>query len=409
MNPTLPAPPHPLPVPTPLAHAHELVRRLGEPLLGGNHADVLADAGAARAALVETLIAARDHIHLDAALLDITEPQDGLANRLVALCRQGVRVLVLANHPAQVETLAGLRRAGAAVHLAARPGGLAGWVEHRFQTMHRQLAVVDGRTAWCGPGSSAAQAGEPGPHVRVRGPIVQRLQRLFLQSWKTAEPKGPLPPAQHFPAIPMSGRQRMGIALPASAGGAATAFGCPLIGALDTARFSVFIALARRAPSRRLVQATAAAASRGVNVSVLLQHGAPQAWPWHALCAELMRAGAWLYRGDGTRPLPLHAIVDSVWSSVAIDGGSGWHSGDVMGTTQLIVLDATFASELDTVCQAAMAQALLLDAKNLSRSTPFQRWFGGAAVRPTTGLRPPMADHAITSLPRPAEGPGLNP
>ncbi len=392
------------PVPAHTAHAHELVRRLGEPLLGGNHAEVFADAQAARAALMETLIGARDHIHLDAALLQCAEPQDGLLPRLVALCRQGVRVHVLASTPREEAELGPLRRAGAVVRCVQRPSGLSGWVEQRFQSMQRQFAVFDGRTAWCGPGAPAASAGAQGPHLRVRGPIVQRLQRLFLDTWKTAEPRLRMPSPPPQPPIALAGRQRMGMATRA---GSAQAGGCPLIGALETARFSVFIALARRAPSRRLVQAIAGAAGRGVNVSVLLQHGgASHAWPWRACCAELMRAGAWLYQADGTRPLPPHSIVDGVWSSVAIDTGSGWHSGDVIEAAQLIVLDPVFASELDDVCQAAMAHALLLDARCLAGAAPFQTWF-----RPPQPARAPVAgDHPLTpSVGRSVEGPGLNP
>ena len=397
--PTPPGPAH-------VAHAHELVRRLGEPLLGGNHAEVLADARAAPAALVDTLIGAREHINLDAALLDATEPQDALLHRLVALCRQGVRVQVLASNPRQEAELGPLRRAGATVRTLMRPGGLGGWVEQRFQSMQRQLAVIDGRTAWCGPGSPSTSAAAQGPHLRIRGPIVQRVQRLFLDTWKTAEPRLPTPPPQHDPPIALAGRQRMGIATRAGSAQPAPPFGCPLIGAVETARFSVFITLARRAPSRRLVQSIAGAARRGINVSVLLQHGgAAHAWPWRACCAELMRAGAWLYQADGTRPLPPHSIVDGVWSSVAIDGGSGWHSGDVIDAAQLIVLDPVFASELDDVCQAAMAHALLLDAKSLAGPAPFRNWF-----RPTNPAHAPVAgDHAVTSVGHSVEGPGLNP
>ena len=402
MSLSFPAPP----VPAHVAHAHELVRRLGEPLLGGNHAEVLADARAARADQRLHQRGARDHINLDAALLEVGEAQDGLLHRLVALCRQGVRVQVLAANPRQEAELGPLRRAGATVRILERPGGLSGWVAQRFQSMQRQLAVVDGRTAWCGPGSPSTGAGAQGPHLRVRGPIVQRVQRLFLDGWKTAEPRLPAPPPQHFPPIALAGRQRMGIATRAGSAQPAPAAGCPLIGAVETARFSVFIALARRAPSRRLVQAIASAAGRGVNVSVLLQHGgAPHAWPWRASCAELMRAGAWLYQADGSQPLPAHSTVDGVWSSVAIDGGSGWHSGDVIDAAQLLVLDAAFASELDDVCQAAMAHALLLDAHSLAGPAPLRRWFG-----PTAPARAPVADHSsLTSVGRSVEGPGLSP
>lgn len=362
----------------------------------------------ARTALLETLEHARDHVNIDAALLHAAEPRDRLMYQLVVLSQQGVHVQVLASTADEADSLVQLQRAGATVNTIERPRGLSGWVEHRFQSMQRQLAVVDGRVAWCGPGSwRPGIHGAQGPHLRVRGPIVQRLQRLFLDRWKTSEPREAIAQANHFPALALCGRQRMGVAMPAGSASASTALGCPLIGAVDTARFSIFIALARRAPSHRLVQAIAAAATRGVNVSVLLQNGAPHAWPWRTSSAELMRAGAWLYQGDGTWPLPPHCTVDGVWSSMAIDGGSGWHSGAVIDAAQLIVLDAAFASALDTVCQTALTHALLLDAASLDNPTPFRRWFHVAHA--DRGAHPPVADQAITSTRRPAEGPGLNP
>lgn len=397
MNLSFPNPP----VPTHVAHAHELVRRLGEPLLGGNHANLL-DGPAARAALIDTLLGARSHLQLDAALLAAIEPQDGLVSRLAALCRRGVRVQVLARTPREAAELGPLRRAGATVRTRAPQRGLSGWVAQRYGSMQRQLAVVDGRTAWSGPGFPDSGAGTQGqgPHLHVRGPIVQRLQRLYLDTWTHAEPRVPNPAPPVFPPIALAGRQRMGINARAGASQATPPFGCPLLGAVEAARFSVFMVLTQRAPSRRLVQAIAGAARRGVNVSVLLQHGAPHAWRWRASCAELMRAGAWLYQADGTQPLAPHSIVDGVWSSVAIDSGTGWHSGNVMEAAQLIVLDPVFASELDNACQAAMAHALLLDAKSLATPARFGRWFGAAA---------PAAEPALTSVGRSVEGPGLSP
>lgn len=393
----------PTAVPAQIAHAHELVRRLGEPLLGGNHASVLADAPAARNALLAVLARAGDHVNLDAALLHAPGMRDDLLTALAALCQRGVRVQVLLA-PTQHAPDAALRslcEQGATVRRQAPCAGLAGWVERRVRPAQRQLAVIDGRVAWLGPGLLAQAPGAQAPHVCVRGPIVQRLQRLFLTTGVVAEPGLPPAPARHFPAIPLSGRQRMGLARGARPGS-------PLLGALETARFSIFIALGRRVPSRRVVQAIAAAATRGVSVSVLLQNGGPPyARPWRAACAALMQSGAWLYQGDEACMLPSHCIVDGVWSGVAIDGGSGWHSGTVIESPQLVVLDPVFASELDDVCQAAMSRALLLDVRSLAAPAPWQRW-----LRPPTagtGASPPVADHAITSVHGRVEGPGLSP
>lgn len=391
----------PTAVPTQIAHAHELVRRLGEPLLGGNHASVLADTEAARPALLAVLDQARDHVNLDASLLLIPALQDDLLIALAALCRQGVRVrlLVTPAHRAPDAVLLNLCQLGATVQRRASSTGLAGWMERRLRPMQRQLAVVDGRTAWLGPGLHPQRSVVQGPHVCVRGPIVQRLQRLLLGTGADATARPTPSQARHFPPIALSGRQRMGVSQD-------TQHACPLLGALDTARFNIFIAMSHRAPSQRLVQAIAAAARRGVSVSVLLQAADPAPGRWRATCIGLMNAGAWLYQGDPAHALPPHCTVDGVWSSVAIDEGSGWHSGAATGVPRLIVLDAAFASELDDVCQTAMARALLLDGRSLATPSRLQRWWRPSVAVPDA---PAPADRALTSVHGSVEGPGLSP
>lgn len=397
-------------LPTHIAHGHELVRRLGEPLLGGNHAQVLADPGATRATLLEALARARDHVNLDATLLLIPGLRDDLTVALASLCRQRVRVQLLASTSLQENgcglALESLRREGAVVRRLAPSRGVSGWMERRFQAMQRQMAVIDGRTAWLGPGFHPQRPVTEAPHVCVQGPIVQRMQRLFLATATVPESTSSHVRAHHFPALALSGRQRMGMMAISPDEPLGAASGCPMIGALETARFSIFIALSRRPPSRLLRQSIAAAARRGVNVSVLLQHSAPHAWPWRAACVELMHAGAWLYQGDGVRTLPSHCIVDGVWSSVAIDGGLGWRSGGPTDAHQLLVIDADFASELDDVCQTAMSHALLLDMKALAPPARAQRWFGFA---PAGRGGSAAADPAIGPVPGPVEGSGLSP
>lgn len=359
-------------VPAHVAHAHELVRRLGEPLLGGNRAEILAGPQAARAALLRLLAEARDHVNLDAAVFDMPELREELTASVQALVHRGIPVQVLAAGVRHAGTCSALRQHGAVVNELSSAWRLSHWVEQCFQSRLRQLVVVDGRVAWCGPGQIGDAA--HGPHLCVLGPVVQRLQRMFLHDWKAGGAR--LAQAHYFPPITLAGRQRMGIAAPAGAGTPATPFGCPLVGAVDTARFSVFIGMAQRVPSRRLLQAVEAAAWRGVNVSVLVPHGIGRSWPWRPCCAELLRAGAWVYEGDEVRPLPPHCIVDGVWSSISLDDGLGWSSGQVGDTTQLIVLDAGFAAALDDACQDAMAHARLLDARTAASFSHWGRWFG---------------------------------
>jgi hypothetical protein len=164
---------------------------------------------------------------------------------------------------------------------------------------------------------------------------------------------------------------------------------CALMGAIERARFHVFISMAQRVPSPELVRAVSSAASRGVNVSVLLQGSPSRNQRWRRCCSELLRARAWVYQGDSSLPFPPHCIVDGVWSCLALDAGTGWHSARVGGASSLIVLGAEFAEALDAACQGTVARAVLLDAHALAEPRTLQRlvrtttrvngWFGSPA------------------------------
>lgn len=383
------------PAPVRAAHAHEIVRRLGEPLVGGNQAELFEHAEQTRDALLRIFERALNHIHLDAALLHTPGLCADLVACLAEQCRKGVRVQVLTHAMETGEVagaLPGLRDAGATVNGMSSQRGLIGWIGQRFCSMQRQLAIVDGQIAWCGPGARAHGHGTYGPHLCVQGPVVQRLQRLFLEARHASGSHARLPQANYFPPTAASGCLRMGMALPADRAHAPHPGDCALVGAVETARFNVFISMAQRVPSRRLIQGISAAAGRGVNVSVLLRGGSSQSWQWRSCCSELLRSRVWLYQGDGTRSFPPHCIVDGVWSSFALDGDSNWHTARVGDAAELIVLGAEFAGALETVCHTALTHTALLDANGVHQPQPLKRLLG-AVSRAGGWVRPASTPH----------------
>lgn len=385
----------PVPMPVHAAHAYEIVRRLGEPLVGGNQAEVFEHAEETRDTLLGICERALDHINLDAALLHTPGLCADLVACLAEQCRKGVHVQVLAHAMETGEVsaaLSELRDAGATVNGISPPHGLLGWIGHRFCSMQRQLAIVDGQIAWCGPGARAHGHGTYGPHLCVQGPIVERLQRLFLEAWHAPGSHSRLPQANYFPPMAASGCLRMGMVLPADMARAPHQGDGALVGVVEAARFHVFISMAQRVPSRRLIQGISAAAGRGVNVSVLLRAGSSQSWQWRSCCSELLRSRAWLYQGDGSRSFPPHCTVDGVWSSFALDGDSNWHTARVGDTAELIVLGAEFAGALETVCHTALTHTALLDAKSVHPPQPLKRLFG-AASRAGGWARPSSTPH----------------
>lgn len=374
-------------------HTAEIEQRLGEPLLEGNQADLFEQDAEGLEALLRIVDAAQDHINIDASLLHLAERRTALIDRLEQQCRKGVRVQVLATVAQAAAMFSDFTRlvdAGAVLNEVRPPRGVIGWIRRQYHTVQRQLVVVDGGVAWCGPGLCPDGQNATGPSLRVRGPIVQCLQRWFLETWHASGSHVRLPSADYFPTVAACGALRMAIVLPSDP--PRKPDHCVLTGAVDTARHTVFISMAPRVPSRPLVRSVAAAANRGVNVSVLVHGNAARSGPWRRCCGEWQDARAWVYQGDGTRRLPAHCIVDGVWSSMALDGGVGWSSAMVGRVSSLVVIGADFADALEAICQTAVAHATLLDAGALVEPRPLQ----GVALGSTrmNGLLSPWTHRA---------------
>lgn len=168
--------------------------------VAGNAATLPPDEASAVDALVADIDAARDHVHLlfyiwledgnGARVLDAVERAaargvacrlliDGLGSR--ALARSG-RWTALA--PAGVRTAITFKMRWLLAHIFFARIDLRN---------HRKIAVIDGRTGYCGSQNCADPAFLPkkrfGPWVdimiRVEGPVVRQLQHLFAIDWMT--------------------------------------------------------------------------------------------------------------------------------------------------------------------------------------------------------------------------------
>lgn len=330
----------------------------GEPLLDGNQADLFEHTDEVRGALIGTLARAVNHINLDAALLHTPGLGADILDCLGERCRQGVRVQVIAHTldmARAANELARLCEAGITLNQVHPPRGWRGWMERRWRTTHRQLAVVDGEVAWCGPGIRSPDLCSFGPHVQVRGPVVQRLQRLFLEAWHAAPAPTRLPQANYFPPLASAGRLRMGMALAPAAGGAPLQEGHTLVEQVERARAQVFLSMVQREPSRRLMKALVAASASGVDVTLVIGRQA-NGWRWNVRCVDLLGVGAQVYRADDTSPFPCHGTVDGHWSSLALDG----HDAKVGEGAELIVVDTEFAASMEAAFHRIVGHAVPL-------------------------------------------------
>ena len=373
----------------------------GTPLSIGNKATLLQDGPAAYASMLAAIRGARSSIHLEMYIFEAGDVGREFAAALAARRRAGVEVRVLYDSVGSKDTprefFEDLRRQGVEVTEfnpvspeSLLQKGLA--LQHRD---HRKLVVVDGRIAFLGginisktygpaprgPGGSgpggpsgasapsgggasggsrgeAAKAGDPDPpfkdrpwrdtQLRLEGPVVAQLQRLFLAQWARQRKEPPLARARYFPHLEPAGTEIVR-AIAGSPDDGVDALYVALISAIDNAETEVRITNAYFVPARELRDALEAAARRGVDVRLVLPSRSDSWLVTQAARSyydELLAAGVKIYEREGRILHAKTASIDGVWSTVGstnLDWISLLHNDEL----NAVVLGPGFAAAMD--------------------------------------------------------------
>ena len=359
------------------SHAHALVAGLSEPLVTGNRVDLLQDGPGTYAAMFEAIEQARDHVNLESYILEAEGPGEEFARRLIARAKAGVRVNVLYDSFGSIGTPESyfdhLRANGVNVceyNPLRRLGNLLSRALHLRD--HRKLMVVDGRIGFIGgvnispvyaAGSSplaalgssgGATEGEAPPapgwrdtHVRVEGPIVAQLQRLFMHHWGRHSSIA-LRGTHYFPPLAPAGQQRVALAA-CDAGRRRNPFYRALLSALDAAQHRIYLTTAYLVPTRRFMRTLLRAVQRGVEVHLLVP-GTSDFWlPLQAgrsHYGRLLRGGVHVHE---LQDALLHAktcVIDGLWTTVG-SSNLDWRSFLHNAEANLVVLDAALGQEME--------------------------------------------------------------
>ena len=267
--------------------------------------------------------AARRHVHL---LIYIFK-SDGTGQRtmelLAATARRGVEVRVLIDGVGSLATnssfFAPLREAGGHVasFLPFAP------FRHPLRINlrnHRKLLVVDGAVAYTGGRNIgdeyAIDRSWRDLHMRVEGPVVPTLQRVFVEDWHFATDEL-LEDARYFPVVPATGDVPVQVVESGPDQEEPPAEEL-MFGAVVSARESIDIATPYLVPTEALQQALASAARRGRRVRILLPEAVDHAlvrWAGDAYLPVLLDAGVCFWRRKGMA----HGkalIVDGSWATM---------------------------------------------------------------------------------------------
>ena len=311
----------------PIAESVALIACATGGVVTKGNAATLYQNGAIFPAMLEAIEAATEHVHLETFVWMKGELEQRFVTALAAKARAGVSVRVLLDamgaQEADPQQLQRLTDAGVELGHYCKPRW---WNLRRMNhRTHRKLLIIDGHLGfafghgvadqWLGDAEDADHWRDTG--VRLRGPVVQALQQVFLENWLEETQK--LPP--HINCEPSEAAGEVGAHVVSSATGDAVSSVALLYSlAMGTARQRVTVQNPYFAPERDMVALLCRLAQQGVRVELMVP-GACTDSPMvrragQALYRSLLEAGVHLYEYERTLSHQKVVIVDGIWSHV---------------------------------------------------------------------------------------------
>ncbi|MDZ7589763.1 MAG: phospholipase D-like domain-containing protein [Rubrivivax sp.] len=279
---------------------------------------MLQDGPAAYWAMLAAIGEALDHVNMQTDILDGDEVGQRFAQALADKQRQGVQV-DLTHH--SVGTLATpkaffdrLADSGIRVLEFNPMNPLRARKDRELNRRdHRKLLIADGRTAFMGginissvysngssgPGTPSRQGAGPAwrdTDLPLQGPVVAKLQKLFLGTWQSQQGDA-LAPRNHFPQPDRAGGEVVR-AIGSSPDEPFSLICATLLSAIGSAETGVCITNAYFAPNPQLLAALEAAVRLGVEVTMILPSQTDSRLFLHAGRAhydQLLRSGVRLF------------------------------------------------------------------------------------------------------------------
>ncbi len=352
----------------------ERVLRAQNALVGGNDARLLNNGDEFFPAILEAIRSARHSVNVELYIFTAGRVGREFARVLAARAREGVTVRVLVD--ALGKRTGGLDRElrAAGVRFEVYKPVQLWQLPKTGDRTHRKIITVDGRIGFTGGFSVddrwAGDARHPGEWrdvvVRVEGPVVQQLQRLFFQNWLYAT--GEIPDGEgDFPEVPPVGTlraQAVGSTRGADVSPAKLHYYLPI----QAARQRIWIANAYFLPDRDIRRGLVAAARRGVDVRLVLpgRHTDIRLTRYAARSDydELLRGGVRIFE---YQPAMLHSklmVVDGIWTSI---GSINFTARSMRANAEanLAIYDRDFARQAEAALEHDLAR---------SREITWQEW-----------------------------------
>ena len=186
---------------------------------------------------------------------------------------------------------------------------------------HRKILVVDGRVGFTGGINIADDYSDPSEggkgwrdtHIKIEGPVVRELQRLFLSTWKKSAGE-----RKYFPYLEESGDTPVQIVGSREIRNR-KAIKKAYINAIKNAKQSIYLTNAYFIPDRGILRAIWNACKRGVEL-VLILPGVSDVkvvqYASRSLYSRLLSQGVKIYEREGKVLHSKTAVIDGIWSTI---------------------------------------------------------------------------------------------
>lgn len=362
------------------------------PLVLGNTARLLVDGPQTHKAMFTAIAHARDHINLQSYIIAADQVGRELADLLIRKRKEGVRVNLMYDSVGSLDTpkeyFQELRDARISVCEFNPVNPLEAKGDWRINNRnHRKILVVDGRAAFTGginisgvysAGSfgSARKSVDSGwrdTHIRVEGPAVSELQRLFLDAWQSQAQCGTPQAARYYPDSNKSGKRVMRVLAGAPDHGSETY--AALMSAIDHAGQRAWLTYGYFVPDARTIESLQGAARRGVEVKLLLP-GFSDFWaPLYAGRSHytaLLESGVRIFERHDALLHAKTAVVDGVWATVG-STNLDWRSLVHNYEADVIVLGDEFGAEMEQLYERDLARSREITLDSWRRRGPGER------------------------------------
>jgi cardiolipin synthase len=356
------------------------------PLTLGNQTRLLQNGQATYAAMLAAIAQAHDHINLETYIIENDAIGHQFATALLAAQARGVQVNLIHDSVGSIHTpqafFERLQAAGVAVlefnpvnPLAAR----GPWLVNNRD--HRKLLIVDGHTVFLGginisnvyaSGSMLHRAGKVTANtaawrdtdLEIQGPVVAEFQKLFLQTW--AKQQGPtLASKAYFPTLKSLGNDIVR-AIGSTPDDPYSLIYLTLISAIGNAEKHIHITNAYFVPDPQLLAALTEAATRGVEVKLILPSHSDSALVFHAgrsHYAGLLKAGVQIFERQDALLHAKTAVIDGVWSTVG-STNLDWRSFLDNDEVNAVILGRAFALQMQAMFEQDLRASQAIDPLN---------------------------------------------